>query len=182
MHWNHIFHFSCHRKSVCLIFPSFLLSVTCGYAQPPDIPVFLLSAVLLLWLKPVKWKWGLARSLSLSASLSFQTSKRGYASNVFLRSWSAAKSYKWSREGAECRGRRGAARWKDESSGGWKMNERKRQRERWGQSIGLIQEHLGFFPPSYYSRAQHNPSCFCWATTPSFWLRISWYDGVLIRG
>lgn len=38
------------------------------------------------------------RSLSLSASLSFQTSKRGYASNVFLRSWSAAKSYKWSRE------------------------------------------------------------------------------------
>lgn len=33
-----------------------------------------------------------------AASLSFQTSKRGYASDVFFRSWSAAKSYKWSRE------------------------------------------------------------------------------------
>lgn len=49
----------------------------------------------------------LSLSPSLSASLSFQTSKRGYASNVFLRSWSAAKSYKWSRE-KERQGERGA--------------------------------------------------------------------------
>lgn len=64
------------------------------------------------------------------------------------------------------RGRR-TKRWKER---GWKKG--KMQRERWGQSMGLIQEHLSFF--SYYSRAQHNPSFFCWATTPSFWLRISW--------
>lgn len=106
--------------------PSFLFSLIGSYAHTLDIPVFLLSAVALVWIKSVKWKWGLSRSLS--ASLSFQTSKRGYASNVFLRSWSTAKSYKWSREReierkrkrgggrdwAECRGRRGGAGQKDE--------------------------------------------------------------------
>lgn len=40
----------------------------------------------------------LSRPLTACLSLSLQTSKRGYASNVFLRSWSAAKSYKWSEE------------------------------------------------------------------------------------
>lgn len=50
---------------------------------------------LLQWIKLCEMEM---RTLSLSVSLSFQTSKPGYASNVFLRSWSAAKSYKWSRE------------------------------------------------------------------------------------
>lgn len=57
------------RMCVCLISPSFLLSLTGGYAQPLDIPVFLLSAVVLLWIKSVKWKWGLSLSLTLSLPL-----------------------------------------------------------------------------------------------------------------
>ena len=56
------------------------------------------------------------------------------------------------REWAECRGGAGQKRWKER---GWKMYKGERQRERWGQSMGLIQEHLGFF--SHYSRDQHNP-------------------------
>lgn len=75
---------------------------------------------------------------------------------------------RWSRLQRKERGHR-TKRWKER---GWKMNKGKKQRERWGQSRELIQEHLSFF--SYYSRAQHNPSFFCWATTPCFWLRISW--------
>lgn len=74
-----------------------------------------------------------------------------------------------SEQDAEEGEKRRRKRWKER---GWKMNEGERQHEGWGQSMGLIQEHLGFL--SYYSRAQHNPSSFCWATTPSFWLRISW--------
>lgn len=77
------------------------------------------------------------RSLSLSlplvlsqpASLSLQTSKRGYASNVFLRSWSAAKSYKWSGE-REREGRREGEREEEE--------EIEQNAEEAGRSGGLV--------------------------------------------
>lgn len=85
------------KISVRLIFPSVLFPQIDGYAQPPNNSAFL--PFFLLWCCCESNLWnGNEDSLSLSASLSFQTSKRGYASNVFLRSWSAAKSYKWSRE------------------------------------------------------------------------------------
>lgn len=69
---NLIFHFLSRSKiSVCLP-PSSLLSLTGGYAHTLDIPVFFLSAVVLLWIKSVKWKWGLSlsRALPLSPTLS----------------------------------------------------------------------------------------------------------------
>lgn len=165
VHVKLIFPFLCNLRSVPALscHPSFSLWLVAMHTHTRYfyIPPF---AVLLQWIKSVKWKWGASRflSLSLSASLSFQTSKRGYASNVFLRSWSAAKSYKWSkerdggREWAECRGRREGARDKKDGRGEWKMNKGERHSERWGQSMGLIQEHLCFF--SYYSLAQHNLS------------------------
>lgn len=76
------------------------------------------------------------------------------------------------REWAECRGRRGGAGQKDERRGDEKWTrERGNVRDEdkawdWSKSI------WAFF--SYYSWVQHNLSFFCWATTPSSWLRISW--------
>lgn len=136
---------------------------------------FSLSVAVLLWIKSVKWKWGLSLAPPppppfLPPSLSRHQTK--LCLNVFLRSWSAAKSCKWSsweREGRREVGEEEGKRTKKKKyePSGWKMNMGKRRSERQGQRTGHFQERLGF-------RAQHDLIFFCWATSPDSWLGISW--------
>lgn len=114
-------------------------------------------------------------------SPSFQTSERACASDVFLRSWSAAKPYKWSRERErESRGRRERQNIGGRGGVGQKKMKGKRMTNEQGKeaaSMGLIQKHSDpVFIVLYPSPAQSTLlfCVFCWATTPCFWLKISW--------
>ena len=181
---NLIFHFPLRSKMcVCPLFPpSSVFSLTGSYAHILHIPVFL-SAVVLLWIKSVKWKWGLSRFLSLTLSLPlFPDIKTRLCLQCFSQILECCQILKveqregerWRKRVRRMERRRGTA-WKMEGNGIKNEYKKSRQSERdedkvygWSKSRHILAEPstILLFLLSNYSWLLAQDQLIRWHTAP----------------